>query len=492
MSENIYKKHQNQSLDLTDNGYIENKWYHGCKPDLHLSISEWADKFRTLSPKSAAEPGQWKTDRTPYLREIMDNLSSHSSVNRVVFSKGAQIGGTEAGNNFIGYIIHMAPGPMMAVSPTVEMAKRNSKQRIDPLIEDSRELKEKVKPARSRDSGNTILSKEFPGGVLVMTGANSAVGLRSMPARYLFMDEVDGYPGDVEGEGDPIMLAERRSATFQHRRKIFLVSTPTLKGLSRITREFEHSDMRYYFVPCPFCGHEQILKFEKLQWKENQFDDVKYQCEFCEQLLAEHHKTEMLQQGKWIATSTSPNGTVGYHLSSLYSPIGWFSWSDAAAMFEQAKEHPELMKSFVNTVLGEPFEEDHDAPEWERLYERAEDYTIGTVPEGGLFLTAGVDVQRDRIEAEIVAGGLGKHSWSVDYRVFYGDIADPAFRETVYDEITGKQYRHASGANLCVLMIAVDSGYATQEVYDWVRKKPASRIMARAFFYQLSDLPDIA
>ena len=147
-------------------------------------------------------------------------------------------------------------------------------------------------------------------------------------------------------------------------------------------------------------------------------------------------------------------------------------------MFEQAKEHPELMKSFVNTVLGEPFEEDHDAPEWECLYERAEDYAIGTVPEGGLFLTAGVDVQRDRIEAEIVAWGLDKHSWSVDYRIFYGDIADPAFREKVYGEITGKQYRHASGANLSVLMTAVDSGYATQEVYDWVRKKPVSRIMA--------------
>ena len=200
-------------------------------------MSQWSDQYRVLSPKSAAEPGRWRTERTPYLKEIMDCLSVSSPVQRVVFMKGAQVGGTEAGNNWIGYVIHIAPGPMMAVSPTVEMAKRNSRQRIDPQIEDIPALRERVAPARSRDSGNTVLSKEFPGGVLVMTGANSAAGLRSMPARYLFMDEVDGYPGDVEGEGDPILLAERRSATFQRRRKILLVSTPTIKGLSRIQRD---------------------------------------------------------------------------------------------------------------------------------------------------------------------------------------------------------------------------------------------------------------
>lgn len=488
MSVNTWKNLEGSEQTSNNNGYdgtlydgsqtLEQAWFEGLKPDAFMTISEWSDEYRVLSPKSAAEPGLWRTERTPYLREIMDQLSPHKRAQRVVFMKGAQIGGTEAGNNWIGYVIHMAPGPMMAVAPTVEMAKRNSKQRIDPLLEDSTELSKRVKPARSRDSGNTVLSKEFPGGVLVMTGANSAVGLRSMPARYLFMDEVDGYPGDVEGEGDPIMLAERRSATFQGRRKVFLVSTPTLKGVSRIAREFEHSDQRYFHVPCPHCGHEQPLRFTQLRWEEGYPSNVSYQCESCDKLIAEHHKTEMLENGRWVTSSDGDGITVGYHLSSLYSPVGWFSWSDAAAMFEQAKEHPELMKSFVNTVLGEPFEEDHDAPEWERLYERAEDYAIGTVPEGGLFLTAGVDIQRDRIEAEIVAWGLDKHSWSVDYRVFYGDIADPAFRETVYGEITGKQYRHASGASLSVLMTAVDSGYATQEVYDWVRKKPVSRIMA--------------
>ena len=214
---------------------IERAWREGLKPDPLLTVSEWADRYRVLSQRASSEPGRWRTERTPYLREIMDCLSPSSPVQRVVFMKGSQTGGTEAGNNFIGYVIHEAPGPMMAVAPTVELAKRNSKQRIDPLIEESEVLRGRVKERRSRDSGNTMLSKEFPGGVLILTGANSAVGLRSMPARYLFLDEVDGYPGDVEGEGDPILLAERRSATFQ-RRKFCVHPTATRTNYSRSSR----------------------------------------------------------------------------------------------------------------------------------------------------------------------------------------------------------------------------------------------------------------
>ena len=199
---------------VTDDGLaaIERSWRGGLKPDPLLTVSEWADQHRVLSQRASSEPGRWRTARTPYLKEIMDCLSPSSPIQRVAVMKGAQVGCTEAGNCWIGYVVHQAPGPMLAVSPTVELAKRNSKQRIDPLIEESDVLRERVKERRSRDSGNTVLSKDFPGGVLILTGANSAVGLRSMPARYLFLDEVDGYPGDVEGEGDPILLAERRSA----------------------------------------------------------------------------------------------------------------------------------------------------------------------------------------------------------------------------------------------------------------------------------------
>src|ERR687895_2640429 len=218
---------------------IERAWRDGLKPDPLLTVSEWANRYRVLSQRASSEPGRWRTDRTPYLKEIMDCLSPASPVQRVALMKGAQIGGTECGNCWIGYVIHQASGPMMAVSPTVELAKRNSKQRVDPLIEESEVLRERVKERRSRESGNTVLSKEFPGGVLILTGANSAVGLRSMPARYLFLDEVDAYPASADEEGDPVALAEARTRTFAWRRKVLLGSTPTIRGLSRIEREYE-------------------------------------------------------------------------------------------------------------------------------------------------------------------------------------------------------------------------------------------------------------
>jgi len=454
---------------------LERSFRGGLKPDPALTVSQWADQYRVLSQRASSEPGRWRTSRTPYLKEIMDCLSPASPVSRVVFMKGSQVGGTECGNCWIGYVIHQAPGPMMAVSPTVELAKRNSKQRIEPQIEDSQVLRERVKPARSRDSGNTILSKEFPGGVLVLTGANSAVGLRSMPARYLFLDEVDGYPGDVEGEGDPILLAERRASTFQ-RRKVFLVSTPKTKGLSRIQREFEASDQCRYFVPCPECGEYQALGFDGLSWPEGHPEEAAYRCEHCGSMIEEHRKTWMLEHGEWRptaegASNASGSKTAGFHLSSLYSPVGWFSWADAAAIFEAAKANPDLMKGFVNTVLGEPFEEAHEAPEWHGLYERRETYRIGVVPRGGLFLTAGVDVQKDRIEAEVVAWGRNKESWSVDYLVLDGDTARPEVWSRL-DEALARDWPRKGGGSMPIRVLCVDSGYATQDVYAWARRHP--------------------
>ena len=449
---------------------IERAWRDGLNPDPLLTVSEWADRYRVLSQRASSEPGRWRTERTPYLREIMDCLSPASPVQRVALMKGAQIGGTECGNCWIGYVIHQAPGPMMAVAPTVELAKRNSKQRIDPLIEESEVLRERVKERRSRDSGNTVLSKEFPGGVLILTGANSAVGLRSMPARYLFLDEVDGYPGDVEGEGDPILLAERRSATFQ-RRKILLVSTPKTKSLSRIQREYEQSDQRRYFVPCPHCHEHLTLELENLRWPEGRPREAEYACAHCGELIGERHKTWMLEHGEWRPAAEGDGRTAGFHLSSLYSPVGWFSWADAAEMYEQAQKTPDLMKGFVNTVLGLPFEEEAEAPEWQRLYERRAIYRIGIVPEPGLFLTAGVDVQKDRIEVEIVAWGRRKESWSVDYRVIEGDTARPDVWAKL-DEMLARDWPLASGHTLPIRVMCVDAGYATQDVYAWVRQHP--------------------
>ena len=468
-------------VDYEGAAEIERAWREGLTPDPLLTVSEWSDRHRMLSSKASAEPGRWRTSRTPYLKAIMDCLSPTSPVERVVFMKAAQLGATEMGSNWIGYVIHHAPGPMMAVWPTVEMAKRNSKQRIDPLIEESGVLAELIAPARSRDSGNTILAKEFRGGVLVMTGANSAVGLRSMPVRYLFLDEVDGYPLDVEGEGDAISLAEARTRTFA-RRKIFIVSTPTISGASAIEREYEASDQRRYFVPCPHCSHRQWLRFEQLRWEKGQPDSAAYVCESCDAPISEHHKTWMLEHGEWRALAPE-NGakTAGFHLSSLYSPVGWRSWREIAVAWELAvsKESGSAaaIKTFKNTELGETWVEEGEAPDWQRLVERREDYPVGSIPPGGLLLVGGADVQKDRIEASIWAFGRGKESWLVEHRVLIGDTARDAVWKQLAD-LLAENWMHASGAAMPLARFALDTGFATQEAYTFVRASRDPRVMA--------------
>lgn len=447
----------------------------GLKPDPLLNISEWADKYRVLSQKASAEPGKWRTSRTPYLKEIMDCLSPYSGIERVVFMKGAQIGGTEVGNNFLGYIVHLSPGPVMLVMPTVDGAKRTSKTRIDPMFAAIPELKGVISERRSKDASNTTLMKEFQGGVLVLTGANSAIGLRSMPVRYIFLDEIDAYKGDVEGEGDPVNLAIKRTSTF-NRRKIFMVSTPTIQSVSRIEYEYEQSDQRHYMVPCPYCNKRQSLKWKQIHWENNDPQTAVYICEHCGGIIEEHLKTWMLENGVWEKSNPSSK-IAGFHLSSLYSPVGWFSWADAVKQFLDAKNKDNLLKVWVNTVLGETWLEKGEAPEWQILFDKREDYQQELIPSGGLFLTAGADVQKDRIECEVVAWGRNRESWSVGYFIINGDTA----REDVWNELTDfsrRYFEHSSGAMLPISRFAIDSGFATQQVYNWVRKQPLNFAMA--------------
>jgi phage terminase large subunit GpA-like protein len=445
-------------------------WRDGLRPDPLLTVSEWADRHRVLSSRAAAEPGRYRTQRTPYMRDIMDALSPGNPAQRIVFMKGVQVGASEGGFNFIGFVIHQAPGPMLAVQPTVELAKRASRQRIDPLIEECPSLRDRVRPSRARDSGNTVLSKDFAGGILVLTGANSAVGLRSIPARYLFLDEVDAYPASADEEGDPVTLAEARSLTFAHRRKIFLVSTPTIKGLSRIEREYEASDQRRFSLPCPHCGEFQWLKFERLRWDKGRPETVAYLCEACEQGIAEHHKTAMLEAGVWRATAPSSDPlTVGFHLSALYSPIGWLSWERIARAWEAAQGSDEAIKAFRNTILGETWAESGEAPDWQRLYDRRDIWPNGAVPAGGLFLTAGADVQKDRIEVDVWAWGRGLESWLVDHIVIEGG-PDKAEAWADLEKLLGRTWPHVAGAHLGLARLAVDTGYEAAAVYAWARR----------------------
>jgi phage terminase large subunit GpA-like protein len=456
----------------------------GLRPEPPLTVSVWADKHRRLSSKASAEPGPWRTNRTPYLREPMDCLSTTSTVQRVVMMFAAQTGKTESGSNWLGYVIAHAPGPMLLVQPTVEMAKRLSKQRLESLISETPVLTEKIAPARARDSGNTMFAKEFPGGMMLLTGANSATGLRSTPCRYIFMDEIDAFPADVDGEGDPVSLAEKRATTFA-RRKILLTSTPTVKDFSRIEAEYERSDQRRFFVPCPSCGAMQWLKWLQLKWEKNDPSTAVYECEHCHERFAEIHKPAMLRQGEWRATAPSDGKTAGFQLSGLYSPLGWLSWADMVDDFLRAKADAPMLKSFVNTRLAETWEEDFASKvSASALLERCEAYPQGRLPEGVLAVTIGVDVQGgggsagDRIAVSVWGWGRGEEGWLIDHQEIAGDPCQAEVWKQL-DLLVLHEWEHAGGGKLRAEVTCVDSGgHATAEVYQYARERQAVGVIA--------------
>ena len=452
-------------------------FYQGLRPIERITVSQWADRYRFLSPVSSAEPGRYRTSRTPYLQGIMDCLSVHDSHKKIVFVKAAQIGGTEAGTNFLGYCMHICPSPTMFVQPTDEMVKRLSKGRIDPLIEMCPELQQRVAPSKSRDSNNTITQKSFSGGVLILAGANSAAGLRSVPIRNLVLDEVDAYPQDLDGEGSPIDLAMARTRTFPNH-KIFMLSTPTIEGASAIFREFAETDQNYYQVPCPICGGMQPLIFANLKWDEGNPDTVKYKCAHCGELIAERYKVEMLANGQWVPSKperVTPD-VIGFHLNSLYSPYGWHSWKQIIRDFLAAKENQSKLKVFVNTTLGETWAERGEAPPYKNLYNRREQYKVNEVPTDVCFLTAGVDVQRDRLELEIVGWCADKRSYSIDYRALEGDTAGAKVWAKLA-EVLAERWPRRDGMEFPIRLMAVDSGYNTTHVYNFCRRFGVDRVI---------------
>ena len=465
---------------MRDGGQIyRQSFLEGLRPDLDLTVSQWSDMYRMLSSKASAEPGPWRTDRTPYLKEIMDCMSANNTTQKVVFMAGAQLGKTEAINNVVGYMIAQAPGPALFVQPTIEMAKRLSKQRLESLINETPCLAERIGPARSRDSGNTMFSKEYPGGILLLTGANSATGLRSAPCRWVLLDEVDAFPSDVDGEGDPCALAERRASTFS-RRKIILTSTPTVKDMSRIETEYLASDQRRFFVPCPHCDHKQWLQWKNLQWRDGDPKTTAYVCESCGAHIPEHFKSEMLRKGEWRATATSEDPrTVGFHLSSLYSPLGWKSWEEIVIEFLRSKNDAPLLKTFVNTILGETWEEEVGAKLGaDGLAERAEFYPASEIPRGASIVTAGVDVQDNRVAVGIYAWGGGEECWLISHGEVYGDPAGSKLWEQV-DDLVLRDYPVEGGGTTRISAIGIDSGgHYTSEVYTYARSRRGDGVFA--------------
>lgn len=503
-------------LQLEDGGYCFTRAFaQSLRPPTLLDVDDWAERNRVVSQKGSPEPGPWRNDRTPYLREIMKELSPSCSTTEIVLKKATQLGGTETMLNWIGCIIDEYPAPTMIVWPTSNTSKRNSKQRITPLIDETPALRRKVQPERMRDSGNTMLMKEFPGGVLSIAGANSAAELKSMPIKYLGEDEVDEFPADLEGQGDPCKLAEKRTTNFA-RRKIYKCSTPTVQGFSRIDEAYEASDQRRYYVPCHQCGQQQTLHWDQMRWAlrkaleyicfgcgaitdgshvdgdrhtcpacgqegavnaqsviERETDEILsvwYECEHCQAEIGEHHKTRMLEQGEWIAEHPGPDRAAGFWLNALYSPLGWYSWREAVKDYLRARTNEVLMKVFTNTVLAESYvDKTAERPDLDDVKGMAEAYRIGVVPSGGLLLIASVDVQGNRLEVKLKAWGRGEESWLVEYHVIHGDPDDDEPWQAL-EEYINRSFPHVSGAALKIVAAGIDSGYKPQRVYDFCRR----------------------
>lgn len=450
------------------------------RPPPRLSLSEWADRHFYLSPESSAEVGRWKT--LPYQRGLMDAVTD-PAVTRVSVMKSARVGYTKMLDAAIGYYVHQAPCPILVVQPTIDDAKGFSKEELAPMFRDCPALAELV-TSDEADESNTMLHKRFPGGVLSLVGANSGAGLRRISRKVVLFDEVDAYPSSAGADGDPVKLGTKRSEYYWDR-KIVAGSTPLLAGASRIAELFEQGDQRRYYVPCPQCEHFDFLRFRESPDGGHYlvFDSSRpretahFVCSKNGCVIEHSAKRGMVERGEWRASAPFA-GHASFHLWAAYSYSPNATWGDIAAEFvESSKAGPDQLKTFINTVLGEVWQERGEAPDWERLYGRREAYAVGSVPDGVKFLTAGVDVQKDRWVYEVVGWNENKESWSIDAGVLPGDTGNEA-NWSALDTLLNRTYRSSSGAEFPILMLAVDSGYNTQQVYNWGRRHPAGRVIA--------------
>jgi phage terminase large subunit GpA-like protein len=449
------------------------------RPPPDLTLSQWADEHFYLSQESAAVPGRWKT--LPYQREIMDAMTD-PRITFVTVMKSARVGYTKMLNALIGYSIQHDPCSMLLVQPTVDGAKIYSKEEIKPMLRDCPGLASikfnDVEDKGPKGTGDTILHKEFPGGVLSMVGANSGSGFRSISRKRVIFDEVDAYPLSAGSDGDPIRLGTKRAEYFWDR-KIIAGSTPLLEGVSRIAQMFQDGDQRRYHVPCPQCDHMAPLVFSgesghAMTWPEGRPEDAFFSCQENGCVIEHKDKRLMIERGEWIAAGEF-SGHASFHIWAAYSYSPNASWGAIAKEFLSAKQNVDLLKTFVNTTLGETWKERGDAPDWERLYGRRETYT--DVPPDVKFLTCGVDVQKDRFVYEVVGWGADKVSWSIEAGVIPVGSTSDELAWLKLDELLNQSWTTSTGAHMAIRMLAVDSGFNTQMVYSWARRNPA-RVLA--------------
>jgi phage terminase large subunit GpA-like protein len=416
-------------------------------------------------------PGRWKTSRIEAARGPMLAVTD-PTVKKITVMGPTQLLKTELINNIVGYFIHQDPSPMIVMQPTVSIADTWSKDRLDKMIRDTPVLNELVKSKKSRDSDNTILHKSFPGGHITIVGSNSPSELASRPVRITLRDEVDKYPDSAGDEGDPSSLIIERSATFWNSLDVGVCS-PTVKGRSKIEREYLLSDQRKFHVNCPHCGHNHFMAWPQVRWQDNDPETAQYECPECTALWTERDRLTAISGGAYVATAPF-KGHAGFHVNKLASP--WEPLSKLVSKWLDAKGDLEKLKTFINTQLAETWEEKGESPEHMRLYERRANYDINSCPEGVAFLTAGVDVQKDRLECEIVGWGKGKQSWSIDYRTLMGETStqDPYKK---LDELLNETWTLSNGVETKIKVLAIDSGYNTGHVYTWARSYPSDRVM---------------
>lgn len=448
--------------------------YSTFSPPPTLTVSEWADLYRYLSPETSAYPGKWQTGRAEYLRGIMEAISD-PYVEEVIIMSSAQVGKTSVIENALGYYIDNDPGPILAIFPKDAKAKEFSQERLAPMLRDTPVLRGKINMDRSRDSSNTIMEKDFPGGHLSMAGANSPANLASRPIRFLFCDEVDRFAESAGSEGDPIDLAKKRTKTF-HNRKIVLASTPTIAGMSRIELAFMGSDQRHYKVPCPKCAYPQRLIWSQVIWTDGNPLTAKYECIACKHLWSDIDRRKVIKEGKWEAEEDF-KGVAGFHLNELYSP--WSRLSEIVENFLDVKHSRsiERMRVWTNTTLGETWEDEGTSLDDTDLVARVEHYPA-EVPMPVCILTAAVDVQDDRLEYEVKGWNKDIESWGVEYGILVGD---PGQRE-VWQELDKrifKRFKHESGLPMKVMSVAVDTGgHNTQAAYTYCKMRAKQGVHA--------------
>jgi len=455
------------------------------RPRKRLTVSEWSDAHRVLTSKSSPEPGRWRTERMPHLKEPMDALSVHSAVEKVVCMFGIQIGKTEMGLNWQGYIIDHAPAPTLSIQPTLELRDRYVAQRVNPLLESTECLAAMFDSKVRRSASNSKDLKDFAGGILVLGGANSPASLSSMPIKYVIADELDRFPWTLRGEGDPLGLIEGRQTNF-NRRKSLYISSPTMKDSSRIEEEFLGGDQRYRQVPCPHCGAWLELVWKQLQWSRinGVVKEVWYVCEHCGSEIEEHHKPHMLsnEHARWRAHNRGAPYR-SYTINALYSPIGiGWSWMKLVDEWLKVQHDPAKLKRFVNTRLAESWEAKLKFKP-NMLKERAEDYALRAIPVGCLLLTCGIDTQDDRLAVQLVGHGKGGVLWVLDYFELPGL---PTNLIDAFIEKKGKLYEYLStplvnafGVSMRIRATAWDSGgHYTDDVYRATRSRVVPLLMA--------------